>query len=572
MIAPVENTFPVQQGVDPEYLVNVLTKDITTLESIFELVDNAVDAARDRLLEDGRTELDKYGLPSRYDGNQIEIKFGKKSVEFIDNCSGIPEDVLKDRAFVIGAMSHHAYGIGRFGIGLKRALFRLGTKYTLRTDTGKFAAKMHFDSKHLGHSDSALNATRYNSRGKAMTFVRVSGLREGVLHEFSASSWISDLSTLLSRRYGLYVAKGFKILINEQPIASFGPGVRSVARVKEQANNFMATENVRVFIDSGMHNDYRLKYESDYNSQKVASLTDQYGWYFVCNDRIVEVASHDRALGWTTKWHQEYYGFIGWVRFIAQDAENLPWDTKKSTIDPHSVVFRAIFGHLQQFAEKYKTQIKQTRKLQGVPSDAEGNNEPDASTKPSNTTSSAHSGKPTTNASPNGSGSNKPSMNDHNENWRTLLPPLAVVVKHQKIKALIYEAAMLDIKMCYSASMLFRAIVEMVLFEHLKLTRSFRLVRQMVFDQAAKDGRIFTEDQKKKFRPNFSQALEWLNKHDDYFPEEVRRDCVIARNKFGKHLKELNGVVHEGDLTNSSKLAIVRDDTMPLLQFLLIGI
>jgi hypothetical protein len=94
----------------------------------------------------------------------------------------------------------------------------------------------------------------------------------------------------------------------------------------------------------------------------------------------------------------------------------------------------------------------------------------------------------------------------------------------------------------------------------------------MVYEENAKKGRDFSDDKKTKFRPDFRTALDWLGRNDSYFPEELRRDCVYARNKFGKHLQEMNGITHEGDLTNRSKLATIRDDTLPLLRFLLDGI
>lgn len=571
------DTFLVRQGVDPDYLANILTKDITARESIFELVDNAVDAARDRLLELKDPELDKYGLPNCYEGNWIAIRFGRESVAFLDNCSGIAEEALADRTFVIGAMSRHPYGIGRFGIGLKRALFRLGKEYALSTDTGTFAARMKFASTQLERSNSTLVASRHRSSGRAKTFIHISDLREGVLHEFGTESWIDDLSKSLSRRYGIFIEKGFKIFVNGRCLPSFGPKLRNPGPIKVRASNLPATEQVRVFIDSGMHEEYRLKAESDYNKEKILNLTDQFGWYFVCNDRIVEIAKHEPALGWTSKWHQEYYGFVGWIRFVASDAAHLPWDTKKSLIDPNSAVFRAISNQLQQFAEDYKTDNKKARKKQNTgtqnPDPKASGTENGSEAKPATTPTGAGT-KRTAENKPAASASsqqhkNGPSEADHNENWRTLLPPVAIGLKHTKLNALIVEATQLELTRCYSASMLFRSIVETALFAHLKQSRSYGAVCEMVFAEMAKDAKSIPEHQKRTFRPSLNQALEWLKKNDSYFPDDVRRDCIFARNKLGNHLKELNGIVHEGDLTSSSKLEIMRNDTMPLLEFLL---
>jgi hypothetical protein len=572
----------VSHGVDPSYLENVLTKDITALESIFELIDNAVDAARDQLLRTVDLKRDKYGLPERYDGYKVEIRLRANSLVFADNCAGIPRKVLTDRAFVIGAMSNHAFGIGRFGIGLKRSLFKLGTRYRLYTDTGEFRATMSFRDTHLKGSDTDLFALQRASLGTAMTVIRISELRDRVRHEFDAEAWREALPTVLSKRYGRYVAKGLEICVNKKKIAPFGPGFRSYKDVKPTSDSMIGPNDVSIFIDTGMHERYRIKEEGDYSKTEVGALTDEFGWYFVCNDRIVQIATHTAGLGWKTRWHQEYYGFLGWVYFVAEDPEHLPWDTKKTTIDPHSPAFREIADRLQTFAEDYKSKNKQAK--MGTAANAAGNTRPTS-------TSAASNGRPNPTTSHGASGSNTSSTRGsaasaaatkggratamstvHNQHWETLLPEMTIVVKNNKVASLVVEASTLELQNCYAGTLLFRSLMEIALFEHLKRTRSLGSVKEMYFADQAKDGRPFEEGKKKRYRPDFRTALDWLNRNDEYFPEDVRRDCIHARNKFTKHLQEMNGLAHENDLTNSSKLATIRDESLSLLEFLLSGI
>lgn len=567
----------VRHGVDPSYLENVLTKDITALESIFELIDNAVDAARDRLLAVSNLECDKYGLPSRYDGYKVDIRLRANSVVFADNCAGIPRSVLMDRAFVIGAMSNHAYGIGRFGIGLKRALFRLGTQYRLYTDTGDFRAVMSFRDAHLKGSDLDLFARQRASLGNPMTVIRISQLRDRVRHEFDAEAWRAALPTVLSKRYGRYVAKGLKISVNKKEIAAFGPGFRSYKDVRPTSESTLCPNDVSIFIDTGMHEGYRIKDEKDYSKTDVGSLTDEFGWYFVCNDRIVEIATHTPNLGWKTRWHQEYYGFVGWVYFVAEDPEHLPWDTKKTTIDPHSPAFRAIADRLQVFAEEYKSKNKQAKSGTSIgtkiseinPTNNATNGRSTQSIKPS-------SGLPPSVVKGSAAAAREPKSNAasnvHNQYWETLLPDMGMEVRSAKVGSLLAEANSLRIENCYAGTLLYRSLMEISLFEHLKQSRSLRHVKEMHYADQDASGRTFPDEKKKKYRPDFRTALDWLNRNDDYFPDDVRRDCTFARNKFNKHLSEMNGLAHENDLTNSSKLATIRDDTLPLLRFLLTGI
>lgn len=540
-------TFDVALGVDPKFLENTLTKDIVPLEAIFDLVDNAIDAARERVLSLKSTPKDQFGLPESYSGYRIRLKICSDYVAISDNCTGISRQALSKYAFVTGSVSDHAYGIGGFGIGLKRALFRLGEKYDLRTDTGSAAAELAFDKPQLLSPNAKLIATVVRSRRRMGTLIKIRGLEPGVSHEFGVTS-VQGLAQQLARRYGLFVRKGLKLVVNGTVVPAFGPQIRRKGPVKRKAAKISEKHGVSAFIESGMHEAYRLKGEGDYTSTSNARLTDEFGWYFVCNDRIVKVASREQALGWTTRWHQEYYGFVGWVRFVAASPERLPWDTKKTSIDPNSSVFREVAPKLQAFAEAYKAEIKGARA--GTPSGERAASGAKRSARAE--ASKRRSGRA-----------------GHNENWETLLPPMVIGVKDAKIAALVDEAQNLPVTHPYAASLVFRSMLERTITVHLRQSKKYAAVCESHFESQRKAGRLMSDVDKRNFRPSLFQMIEWLGKNDDYFPAEVRRDCVVSRNKLKGHLKELNGIAHEGALTNSSKIKTARDDAMALVEFLL---
>lgn len=543
-----------------------MTKDITTLECIFDLIDNAIDAARNAMLLRPGVVFDQYGLPADYSGFSVALRLAPNSFAILDNCAGIEETTLADRAFVTGTRSAHRFGIGHFGIGLKRALMRLGTSYALSTSTGAYSAKLRFEEADFGSIDEELEAETLATHRCAKTLVCVSGLRLGVRQEFSVGSkWRSTIGRDLSRRYGLYVAKGFKISVNGAEIAPFGPGLRTTGPVPVHSRHASLGDGVDAFIESGMHESYRLTDESGW--KRNSDLTDQFGWYFVCNDRIIRVATKEQDLGFTAHWHQEYYGFVGWVRFVAEDAQHLPWDTKKSSIDTSSSAFGEIRDQLQIFADSYRSEQRAARNQISERADTEKGAGAGAARGADKRGASSGDKRA-------GRGGGKPlDPQDHNDNWTTVLPSsMSVDLNHPKVRALVYEATTLNVGHCYAGSLLLRAIVEAALLERLKKMGRLAEVRELQFDKQEAAGRKFGEDQKKGFKPTLSNLMEWLNANDDIFPTDVRRECVQARMKFNRHLKELNGVVHENDLTDSNKLKIVRNDVLPLIQFLLSGL
>ena len=552
--------FEVSRGVDSGYFQRLLTRDISAMESIHDLVDNSVDAARDRILFYPDAPIDQYGLPADYRGFRISLRLGATSISILDNCTGIDPATLSERVFVTGSESSHRFGIGFFGVGLKRALLRLGTTYRLHTDTGTDASRMLFGSSELGGTGTGrLSASTRSTRGVPRTLIHISGLPASVRHETGSDAWRHALVSNFSRRYGRYIAKGLSLTVNGVPVPGFAPGFRGDSPVPLQSANFTTDEGVQVFVDAGMHEAYRLTHEQDYVKEDIYQLTNQYGWYFVCNDRVVRVASHETELGWSASWHQEYYGFLGWVHFVDPDVVDLPWDTKKTTIDPASAVFRQVAGQLQGFAEAYKAANKKAKKNER---DGEGT----STTKAAKTSkgSASKTGKAT-----GQSGNGADDAGAHNERWPTLLPSLGYGGSNPKLSALLDEASRLKVEDCYSGAMLLRAVFEHALWEGLKSSGRLKDVKQRVFDLQAKDGRAFTDDQKKKFRPKLRDMVDWLSSESDFFPVDDRKEATMALRKFSQHLSELNGVTHEATLIDSGKLKIMRNDTIHLLMVLL---
>ncbi|HBC0023029.1 TPA: hypothetical protein JG864_004656 [Enterobacter hormaechei subsp. steigerwaltii] len=59
----------------------------------------------------------------------------------------------------------HIYGIGYYGIGLKRSLLKLGNKYFMLPDNNKYSFKMSFEIIKIGHGSDSLSAEEVVSSG-----------------------------------------------------------------------------------------------------------------------------------------------------------------------------------------------------------------------------------------------------------------------------------------------------------------------------------------------------------------------------------------------------------------------
>ena len=118
------------------FFVTMITRDITFEDCILDLIDNSVDGAS-RSEGNPPINLDDSPDLSKY---RISIVVSSDKFSITDNCGGMTLTDAADHAFSFGrrASEAYAYSIGVYGIGMKRAAFKLGRNIRVRstfTDT-----------------------------------------------------------------------------------------------------------------------------------------------------------------------------------------------------------------------------------------------------------------------------------------------------------------------------------------------------------------------------------------------------------------------------------------------------
>jgi len=322
-------TINVSSGVSASFLEQILTQDISPLEALFDLIDNSIDAARDNLFRSKYT-LDDYGLPTDYSGYSIHIRIDKNSIRVLDNCLGIDEESLSQKTFRIAEPSDHAFGIGHYGLGLKRSLLKLGSSYAMSTDTGESAFEMKFNNINFGGLTSQpLTADQFATRGRKKSLFSVSNLKLNIRHEMQEEIWYKNAVTQLSIRYASYLSKNLKLSIRSIPhrqskkIEGVIPALRSDAKVPIR-KKYYKDDGVEVFIDAGIHSAHIFPEEKKKGRSEDSNraISAHYGIYFICNDRVIVAASSSSEHGFrTNKWHSEYNGFVCLVRFVSEDSK-----------------------------------------------------------------------------------------------------------------------------------------------------------------------------------------------------------------------------------------------------------
>lgn len=121
-----------------DLFISMLVKDIGLIRAIVDLVDNSVDGAK-------RAQDDE-----DYSNLWVRIEATRDRFRVADNCGGIPVDIARNYAFRFGRVANTPkteHSVGQFGVGMKRALFKIGRWFKVESTTAdsKFAVEVDVD-------------------------------------------------------------------------------------------------------------------------------------------------------------------------------------------------------------------------------------------------------------------------------------------------------------------------------------------------------------------------------------------------------------------------------------------
>ncbi len=198
-----------------EFFVSMLVRDIELLPAVVDLVDNSVDGARRHREGD-------------YKGLWVRIEADLQRFRIDDNCGGIPLNVARRYAFRFGreaGVERDRHSIGQFGVGMKRALFKLGTHFTVlsRTTRDSFRLEVdvtdwlttpdNWDFRLAEHQDAERRPVN-----QAGTEICVDRLHEDVGETFAHKAWEAELAAELRLKHRDALSRGLGIELNGKPI------------------------------------------------------------------------------------------------------------------------------------------------------------------------------------------------------------------------------------------------------------------------------------------------------------------------------------------------------------------
>jgi hypothetical protein len=333
------------------FFVHMLTRDIELKDAILDLLDNCVDGVQ-------RSASKKTLRKQKpYDGYWAKITVTPSEFRIEDNCGGIPWD-RHDFAFRIGRIKQDIdkgrHTIGTYGIGMKRALFKIGGDATVRTHAPDASYRVRFSPDWMSDdSDWDVMADKIEPAAEYGTSIEVKDLRAVVRQEFASSQFIEALRDTVSTHYAYIIGKGFSVSVNGENVLPKSIRLLFVKQDDEPAAEhpiapfiYEASHNgVDVFMAVGFTRDIPSQEDADlsFENYKEGYSAADAGWTVVCNDRTVLYCDKSALTGWgvsgVPQYHMQFIAISGIVVFRADDASLLPTTTTKRSINAQSDLY-----------------------------------------------------------------------------------------------------------------------------------------------------------------------------------------------------------------------------------------
>ena len=337
-----------------EFFVEMLTRDIELNDAILDLLDNCLDG-----VVRACSDKNKLQAPDFYDSYCAEIVITATEFSITDNCGGIPRETAENYAFRMGRVpttqtEHPTIGI--YGIGMKRAIFKIGRAATVFTQNEgkKYAVKVpsdwadtddwNFPIEENPHDNPlTCDGTRVHITSLNPSIAELWGTNENI------NSFVENLKKAIQESYSLIIQKGFTIKINHQTVTA-NPVELLVQKGHEK-------QGIRPYVYTGQYDDVSVKIAigfyapiasdddiDEMNESKRSSY--EAGITVVCNDRVVLYNDKSGLTGWGTNgvpnYHTQFIGIKGMVVFESTNPKALPMTTTKRGIDHSSALYIAV--------------------------------------------------------------------------------------------------------------------------------------------------------------------------------------------------------------------------------------
>lgn len=342
---------PVKAQPAKRFFVEMLTRDIELKDAVLDMLDNCLDGALRTNNNNPASTL------TPYDGYFAKISFSKNGFSIFDNCGGIEESLAKEYAFRLGRPDTNRdkdlATVGVYGIGMKRAIFKIGQDATVISRHHKSSFQIDITREWLKDDDDWNLPFKYinEDHSEFGTFIEVKDLYEGIAKTFE-EDFYDDFCATIKEQYSYIIQKGFKVYVNETLIEPKKLGLLvDEAALKGEREGItpyiyeVSSQGVDIFLSVGFYRP--LPSEEEQNDEiEGRHSKDDAGWTIICNDRVIIANDKTSLTGWGSSgapaYHSQFVAISGVAIIRSKDASLLPVTTTKRGIDINSNIYWAL--------------------------------------------------------------------------------------------------------------------------------------------------------------------------------------------------------------------------------------
>lgn len=334
------------------FFLEMFTRDISLEACVLDLIDNSIDGLirshkldiSNELLKERPTlsERERSKLPV------VNVSFKPNEFTIEDTCGGIDRDYAETEVFTFGHSPEQAGGhLGVYGIGLKRAIFKLGNMFNMRSQTATHGFTAALNVREWSAKDEALTDWRIpigytggsGSLAKSGTQINITELRPEVCLRLGDGVFASRMHTAIAQTYAFFLERYVRVVFNGNTVE---PELIPIAQsdAVSPAKESYSDGDVEVLLIASLQT--RAGKNQEWRMESA-------GWYVACNGRIVLTSNKTEETGWST-FHSKYRGFVGLAMFHSKNAMSLPWTTTKRGINRESPVYLQARGKMKLLA------------------------------------------------------------------------------------------------------------------------------------------------------------------------------------------------------------------------------
>jgi hypothetical protein len=344
------------------FFVEMLTRDIDLRDAILDLLDNCLDGVV-------RSKAFKRTNKAPYANYWAKISLDGTHFAITDNCGGISRELAEKSAFMLGRPADYkdeieGPTIGVYGIGMKRAIFKMGREAEVTSQTPAEAFRVSIPETWFSEKDNWLLpiVPLQNPIKHAGTTITVRKLVPTIQKQFAETEeFCSSLIGAISETYSLIIERGFSVHVNRSQVHPVPLILHSVELqgYKNGIAPYLFKGNINgvdVDLKMGFYRPAASEDEVESETTGTHSAHDA-GWTVVCNDRVVLYRDKTRLTGWgeagVPSYHAQFNSIAGMVHFRSDDAGKLPLTTTKRGIEAGSEVYLIAKEKMREALKKF---------------------------------------------------------------------------------------------------------------------------------------------------------------------------------------------------------------------------